>query len=327
MHSLLRRLGDAALTLGAVVGAACLVATIAAVLFGVHPLIFRSGSMAPTIPAGSLALAQELPADRIQVGDIVTVPWQGARVTHRVVAVTHRGDSATLRLKGDANGAPDPASYDVRSALRVSFSVPWLGSVVAWLSRAPGIFVLAAYAGLLLVLLLRRPPRGDGGATDRPVRRSRRLLSGRRARRLAMVAAPGTLLLGVAPATWAAWSDSASASGSSMATGTLSPPTNLSCSNNLLSTPTLSWTAPTGTPAPQDYVITIQGTGTISSASASATTTGTSWQFNAGLLTLLGTYNVSVQARYYNWLSVPTGTKAVNVTVIAAGNLGVATCA
>jgi signal peptidase I len=183
--AVVRRTQQAMLTLGAVLGVASVVLTVAAPLVHVRPLIFLSGSMSPTITTGSLGLARTTPAADLRVGDVVTVPaGDNTYITHRIVEITHHDSAATLRLKGDANRQADPAVHEILEAPRVFAAVPYAGSVVAWFSRAPGVYVLAAYVVCALGALRRRreqlrrdrdggegssgddaqPPADDGGA-------------------------------------------------------------------------------------------------------------------------------------------------------------------
>lgn len=153
-----RRLREPALNAGAVAGALCLVAVAASMLLGITPLIFRSGSMAPTIGTGALALARTVPAEQLEVGDIVSLEDPtGVRLTHRVVDVDPGGNNtAVLRLKGDANTAPDPQPYVVAHADRVFFHIDGLGYVVAWLSNPVAVFLGGMVAGGLLVIAFGR---------------------------------------------------------------------------------------------------------------------------------------------------------------------------
>jgi signal peptidase len=98
-------------------------------------IMFKTGSMSPGIPAGSLALVREIPAAEARVGDVVTVERPGQLpVTHRVVSSTAGpGSLTTLVLKGDANAAVDPAPYRVASVRVVVWSTPGLARVVVWL--------------------------------------------------------------------------------------------------------------------------------------------------------------------------------------------------
>src|SRR6478672_13379767 len=85
----LHQVGHLALSLGAAIGVLCLVMTLAGVCFGVRPMVFLSGSMSPTIPAGSLALTRPVPAADLRPGDVVAAPLGDELVTHRIVAITH----------------------------------------------------------------------------------------------------------------------------------------------------------------------------------------------------------------------------------------------
>ncbi|MCL8027372.1 hypothetical protein [Nocardioides bruguierae] len=173
-----RRLADGLLTLSALVGAACLVVLLAALVLDARVLLFRSGSMEPAVPAGSLGLAREVPAADLRVGDVVSVlAPSGTRVTHRVESLTRGPDgTATLVLRGDANDAVDPAPYSVRTADRLVAHVPGLGHVVAWLAGPVGMLLLGGYGALLLSVLLRPRRPGEDRDPDDPDDASRPLV-------------------------------------------------------------------------------------------------------------------------------------------------------
>ncbi|WP_183407110.1 signal peptidase I [Nocardioides marmorisolisilvae] len=253
-----------ALSVTAVLGAVALLLTVLALVTGVRPLIFRSGSMSPGIPTGSLGFARGIDAPDIKVGDVVTVKTaRGDRVTHRVVDVTYHDDVSTLRLKGDANNAPDDALYRVTHAQRLWFSVPRAGYVVSWLSNAPGSYLLALYvAGMLLLVARRRPEQGgDGPAPVEPESEPAPLLEEvgdetpprRPGRGPARIVTAGALLaLGVAvvsgwgQSTWALWSDQATVGTSTISSGTWGPVIT-ACSRNTSSGEiTVTWTGVTG---------------------------------------------------------------------------------
>ncbi|MEH6796818.1 MAG: signal peptidase I [Rhodococcus sp. (in: high G+C Gram-positive bacteria)] len=139
--------------MGALAGLICVLFALAAVFLGITPLIFRSGSMAPTIDTGALALSKTTPAAEIEIGDIVKVTnASGAGITHRVVEIGAVGtDSAQLFLKGDANAEPDAESYVVSEADRVFFSVGKLGYAVTWLSGPVAVFLGGIAVGALLM--------------------------------------------------------------------------------------------------------------------------------------------------------------------------------
>jgi signal peptidase I len=158
------------LTVGALLGALCIIATIAGVAFGVKPLVFRSGSMSPAIHTGDLAISQTVDASDLKAGDIVSVVNAGGnRVTHRLVNIASQGDARQLTLKGDANNEADAEVYTVTRAERVLFDIPKAGYVVNAAASPGGVFVLGMYVTAMLVLVFRRkgPDDGDNSSTRR----------------------------------------------------------------------------------------------------------------------------------------------------------------
>ncbi|MGY2874990.1 signal peptidase I [Marmoricola sp. URHA0025 HA25] len=215
------------LTSAAILGVLGLVLVVAGAAFGVRPLMFRSGSMAPTIDTGDLSMSRTVGAADLHRGDIVSVvAADGQRVTHRVVTNTAIDGHWELTLKGDANHVVDQQVYDVTKAQKVMFTLPKAGYVVDWFSRAPGVYLVAAYVGLLLMLIGRRSPRSghrDSGEEpaakrDPPAGPPDAEPTGGRHAKTGIVAATvlGLVLTGVAGwtlPTWAAWTDSAAVNG------------------------------------------------------------------------------------------------------------------
>jgi signal peptidase I len=147
---------DHLLTLAALVGVVTIGVTVAAASSGLRPLVVRSGSMEPTIATGGMVLVRTIPARDIRVGDVVAVERPDrTRVTHRVVSVEHRGATAELVLKGDANTDPDPAPVVVTQAGRMVLTTPWLGRVGSFLSSARGGFVLGWLVATVMLAVLR----------------------------------------------------------------------------------------------------------------------------------------------------------------------------
>ena len=108
----LRRATDvllAALVLGVlVVGLLALLAPVA----GGRLLAIRSGSMAPSMGVGSLALVLPVEPASLATGDVVSVTLTGGTVlTHRIDTVVEQDDGRMFRLKGDANPAADPVLW------------------------------------------------------------------------------------------------------------------------------------------------------------------------------------------------------------------------
>lgn len=147
------------LNLAAVVGIGMSGVTAYAATHQLHPLVVRSGSMAPVIATGSMVLVETIPAAQIRVGDVVAVRRpDGVTVTHRVVRLSRDGELAQLILKGDANKTEDPDPVPVASAGRLVWSAPVLGRVAAFTASARGGFVLGVVVGAVLLSLRRRSP-------------------------------------------------------------------------------------------------------------------------------------------------------------------------
>ncbi|QCB52417.1 signal peptidase I [Rhodococcus sp. PAMC28707] len=145
----------------------CVLAAVASLTFGIKPLVFRSGSMAPAIHTGALALAKAVPADQLVLGDIVSVEDDGTRITHRVDAIEPMaGGSMVVTLKGDANEEADSSPYFVTEADRVFFHVNGLGYVVAWLSSPVAIFLGGVLVGGLLMVAFRPDGRREQSADN-----------------------------------------------------------------------------------------------------------------------------------------------------------------
>jgi signal peptidase I len=148
---------DHVLTAAAIIGVISIGVTVFAAHTGLRPLVVRSGSMEPTIHTGSMVLVRTVPASEIRVGDVVAVDRPDrTRVTHRVLKVTHRGATAELVLKGDANTDPDPVPVVVTKGGRLVFTAPWLGRVGSFLSSARGGFVLGWVVAAAMLSVLRR---------------------------------------------------------------------------------------------------------------------------------------------------------------------------
>lgn len=151
-----RSLGDLLLTVMAACGLLTLLLTVLGALFGVSLLMFRTGSMGPTIPAGAVAIAREIPASAVGVGDVVTVD-RGENllpVTHRVVEISSSDPAtgeATFVLRGDANAATDPAPYTVAEVQLVMFTVPGGARAVQLLGHPLVLAGLTAAATALVV--------------------------------------------------------------------------------------------------------------------------------------------------------------------------------
>lgn len=168
------RAGDVLLTIASVAGTLCILGAVAAVVFHTTLILFSTGSMSPTIPAGAVALVRQIPATEARVGDVVTVDRPGALpITHRIVSAQPlAGGRVHLVLRGDANTENDPAQYDVAQVRLVIASVPGGARVIAFFSNP--LFLGGATLAATVLVAWAFWPR-DGGRDGRPRQPRRRV--------------------------------------------------------------------------------------------------------------------------------------------------------
>lgn len=162
-------LGDLLLWLAAIGGAVCILLVIAAYTMNISLIMFRTGSMEPAIPTGSVAVVQEISASEIAVGDVVTVNREGQLpVTHRVTSISP-GESAAQRIitmRGDANDEEDPFPYTVETVRIVKFAIPGIAPVIAGMGNP---YVLGGITlGAALLVGWAFWPRESADAADAP---------------------------------------------------------------------------------------------------------------------------------------------------------------
>ena len=298
---------ETVLWLGALLGLLAVAAGVAVVVAGASFLVFRSGSMSPEISTGAIGFATPVAAPDIRPGDVVSVrAADGARITHRVVSSTVRGDETSLVLKGDANSTPDAEVYVVRSVERVAWSVPYAGYVVAFAMTPLG---LLAVGSICVALFLVSPgdtgqprPAPGGGHRDH---RHRRRTAGAATVLAASVAA------GSVTGTQAAFNDTATTR-STFATATVTPPVGVTCVNSG-SSDYVDWSAPTGY-APTAYQVFVNGSATPTATLAPATT-----QWQPGTTFFPQTFTVRVAAVRGSWVSVQAGPASISTLFLFQG--------
>ncbi len=109
-------------------------------LYPFQSFYVRSGSMAPTIPVGSLVIATRTPADRLHVGDVIVFhrpDRPGTMVVHRIYSIDRTPAGPVFLTKGDANGSPDAWQVPATGqGWRAGYSLSRVGFVVGWLHVA-----------------------------------------------------------------------------------------------------------------------------------------------------------------------------------------------
>jgi signal peptidase I len=149
------------------------------VLFGWQSTVVMSGSMAPAVQPGDVALVRPVDTADLAPGDVLLVDdpsAPGDLLLHRLVAVEADG----LRLQGDANAAADPALVAPTAVRGVgALRLPYLGRPALWAAEgrtAPLAVGAVAFGVLLGLALLHRPADADRdpttpGSRPRPRRR------------------------------------------------------------------------------------------------------------------------------------------------------------
>lgn len=147
-------IADILLWIAAAAGVICIALVILAFTANITLIMFRTGSMSPTIPAGSVAIVQQIPASAIEVGDVVTVDREDdLPVTHRVTSVVAGASEAerVITMRGDANASDDPYPYAVTSVRIVLFSIPGIATVIVAMGNPFMLGGITVAAALLVV--------------------------------------------------------------------------------------------------------------------------------------------------------------------------------
>lgn len=143
---------------------------------GATLVTFRTGSMSPAIPQGSVAVTLPVPADALRVGDVATVQRanEPVPVTHRVIEIrevvpqgAHGPDlraaipggeapdprdpaAREIVMQGDDNDTPDHLPYVVTEVRRTVFAVPYAGTALRLLQTPIGTGTLILGVGALV---------------------------------------------------------------------------------------------------------------------------------------------------------------------------------
>lgn len=141
-----------------IIGAIAIAWLLASWIFGLHLVILATGSMSPTMPAGTAVVERTADAADLAIGDVVSVPraHDGQLVTHRIVGIDDGGSTGerVLSLRGDANSTQDGERYVVSKVGFVLFAVPGLGIALSAVTSPIGLAALGlVLAGAILWVL------------------------------------------------------------------------------------------------------------------------------------------------------------------------------
>ncbi|WP_218221551.1 signal peptidase I [Nesterenkonia sp. Act20] len=174
---MIRRLRDSKAT-GMLVNLTAIATVVLAGIFllpglaGYERYVITGASMSGTFERGSLAFAESVPVEELEVGDIITYlppPESGISelVTHRIVDIDTAQGQPVFQTQGDANDSVDPWIFQLEepTQARVEATVPGIGWVfIALADREARMLIIgipAAMIGLLslidLIRALREP--------------------------------------------------------------------------------------------------------------------------------------------------------------------------
>jgi signal peptidase len=128
-------------------------------------LIVQTGSMKPSIPAGSLVFVSPIKevvspvgenTKDLRVGDVITYKNQknpNLFVTHRVKSIAKENGQILIETKGDANNAADVEKVRFENVVgKVLLAIPFLGFPVAFARTIPGYVLMIIIPALAIIL-------------------------------------------------------------------------------------------------------------------------------------------------------------------------------
>ncbi len=154
MKKTLKRIYNIAINTLIVLVAVLAIALVGVRLFGLTPYAVISGSMEPEYPVGSVIYIQNLPADKLKVGDSITYDRGGATVTHRIVEIKNDPQTGlAFKTKGDANKTADDGEIRPSQIMgKALFGIPVLG-YLAFAVQTPLGIIMAIGVTVILILL------------------------------------------------------------------------------------------------------------------------------------------------------------------------------
>ncbi|MDP9467684.1 MAG: signal peptidase I [Chloroflexota bacterium] len=133
-------------------GVLVLVAAVAVRIAGFEFQTVLSGSMAPTVHAGDVAVTQPVSVAALTVGDVIAFypPNDPNPRLHRITTLGTVDGIVTVTTRGDANGVDDPWHASLRGSIayRMVAVVPFVGFLAQYrglLFIGAGLFLAAAF--------------------------------------------------------------------------------------------------------------------------------------------------------------------------------------
>lgn len=116
--------------------------------------VVLSGSMEPALSPGDVVYVDDVPAENIDEGDVITFSEGGAgkTTTHRVVEKTTRGGQVAFVTKGDNNEHRDAETRQPDEIVGVvAFDIPLVGHLLQFTGTKLGILAFVVVPSYLYV--------------------------------------------------------------------------------------------------------------------------------------------------------------------------------
>lgn len=136
-----------------ILAVALLLATSFFPITGVKILTVLSGSMEPTISAGSIVVVRR--ATNYEVGEIVTFGIDAKTqipTTHRIAEVRVEDGQMVYKTKGDANNAEDIREISTKDIVgKMYFAVPYAGYLVDFVRKPVGLLLIIVLPAIFII--------------------------------------------------------------------------------------------------------------------------------------------------------------------------------
>jgi signal peptidase len=150
------RIRDGVLGAFAIVGALSVAWVAISWLLSLSVFVLETESSAPSMPPGSVAVAHRVPADQLDVGDVVVLPEPGtlAGAARPIVALEDASASPGTRmlaLDHGEDGDSDALRYSASEADVLLATAPHVGRIVSWF-LLPGVTACVVIVGAIAVV-------------------------------------------------------------------------------------------------------------------------------------------------------------------------------
>ena len=116
---------------------------------GIQSFVVLTGSMQPTIPAGSIVFTQKA---TYQKNDVIAFQQGNVTITHRIVGVKKEENQLIYATKGDANKTVDETFVSQKDILgKTIFSIPYIGKFVLFLKTLPGFALFIIFPTIFFI--------------------------------------------------------------------------------------------------------------------------------------------------------------------------------